>query len=195
MAYDDYDSEPAVELGDLNELGDLLAEKAREHGEKYHNCFCWNCGAGVKIALPRPCPNCGAMMNGPNRFYSPCAPHNPGRASAMHPSIRRYKKNTIVYGFIFAIIVSIIVACVMFFSGDMEFDDEGIHHVALILEVLWLFWIISVIYTFVTTGKEIREAGRYNRSGAERQIYCAMCKTPAERNANYCGICGCIIPK
>lgn len=180
-------------IGDAIEQA--VVDKVREHGENFHNCFCWNCGYNAKIAKVAPCPRCGAIMNGPMRFLTPCAPVDPGRPRATHWSIRRYQKRSIITMLVFGIIVSIIIAAVMFFSGDLDFDDEGIHIMSMILTVLWLFWFVWLLFDFANVRKKINSAGAYNQNSGEMDIYCAMCETPTDRIANYCGLCGCIIPK
>ena len=162
---------------DASRIGEGLGDAMRNSAQVFNNCFCWNCGYAAKVASLTPCPRCGAMRNGPGRFLSPCMPQPYVRATARHPSILRYKRNMIVGGLIFAILFSIGLCIFMFTSGDLEFDDEGIHNMSLILTVIWLFWIVWIVYDFGSTRKKIN------------------CDNPSNRRANYCGLCGCIIPK
>lgn len=174
---------------------DALTDAARNAGRAFNNCFCWNCGYGLKIAQTIPCPRCGAMMNGPGRFLTPCVPQPYVRAAASHPSVRRYRKNSMIASIVFAILFSIGLSIYMFSSGELDFDGDGMHTMSLILTVIWLFWIIWIAYDISNTRKKINRVGRYNQTSGEMDIYCAMCDNPSNRRANYCGLCGCIIPK
>ncbi|MBE6910401.1 MAG: hypothetical protein E7474_12665 [Ruminococcaceae bacterium] len=180
---------------DASGIVDGITDAATKAGRTFNNCFCWNCGYGLKIAQAIPCPRCGALMNGPGRFMSPCVPQPYVRAKASHPSIRRYRRRTIIGAVIFAILFSIGLSIFMFASGELDFDDEGMHNMAMILTVIWLFWMVWLVYDFGSTRKKINKTGQYNQTSGEMDIYCAMCETPSNRRANYCGLCGCILPK
>ena len=187
----------SVDFGgvDGGAITDAIVDKVRKHGENFHNCFCWNCGLGVKVATIAPCKRCGALLNGPGRFLSPCVPYDPGRVTARHPSIRRYKKRTIIAAFIFALLFSAGLSIFMFVSGDMKFDDEGMHTMAMVLTVIWMFWLVWLLHDFANTRKKVNSTGAYNQNSGEMDIYCAICDNASDRRANYCGLCGCAIPK
>ncbi len=180
---------------DTSGIENAVVDAAREAGRTFNNCFCWNCGYGVKLAKVMPCPRCGAMMNGPTRFLSPCVPQPYVRVTASHPSIRRHNKSKILGAFIFAILFSIGLSIFMVTQGELDFDGDGMHSLTMILAAIWLLWIVWLVYDFGSLRKKINNAGRYNQSSGEMDIYCAICRYPSDRRANYCGLCGCIIPK
>ena len=195
MAWEDL--QDSVDVTALDELGDKLAEKAREHGETYHNTFCWNCGKSVTVATLSRCKACGAAMNGPWRFTTPCRPARPERAGTFSPSIMRFRRRSMLYLVVFGIIVTIIIAAVMFFaSGDYDLSDpEDVSNALKVILLIWIFWIACFIYQFLDTGRKIKRTRSGNRDPRNPDNVCAMCGTPTEKIANYCGICGSAIPK
>ena len=175
-----------------DQISGYLAEKAWEHAEKYNNHFCWNCGKGV--TGKKQCPSCGAVTNGPARFQYPCYPHNPGWVTSLHPSIWRYRIRSIIAMAIFGVLFSVGLCAFMFISGELEMDTEGMRNMSYILVIIWVFWLAWFIIDFFNTGKKLRAARAFNRSmGGE--FICAMCETHTQHPANYCGLCGCALPK
>ncbi|MCR5092443.1 MAG: hypothetical protein K6B72_00505 [Lachnospiraceae bacterium] len=191
------DLQDVVESDLPYELGDRLAEKAREHGEAYHNIFCWNCGKGVAVAKLSRCKNCGAAMNGPWRFDSPCSKVRPEHPWMFARSYRRFRRRSIIGLIIFGIIVTAIIAGVMVFANE-EFDinsTEDVRGLVYVVIGLWILWIAALFYQFFDTARKIRHARAGNRDPRNTDNECAMCGTLNDKRANYCGLCGCSIPK
>lgn len=176
-------------------LGDAAVKKALKKAKKeYINFYCWNCGKKIVGGLGI-CPRCGAVTIGKTKYLSPHKPHAPGIASAMHPSVLRYRARVIGPSIIFAILFSVGLSIYMFTSGQLNYDDEGIHIMSMILSVLWIFWIIWFIAEYGGIGKRMRAARRYNRTPGNVEIACGVCREYNDRRANYCTKCGCILAK
>lgn len=179
---------------DVDGLAEAASDALRKHGGEYLPFFCWNCGKKILGGLGA-CPRCGALTIGKARYLSPHAPHRPGIASAAHPSVVRYRIKAIIGTLIFCVLFCIGLSIFMFVSGDLHFDDEGIHIMSMILTVLWLFWIIWLIVEYGGSGRKMRQARQYNRTPGNVRIVCGLCGHYTDRRANYCSKCGCILAK
>lgn len=162
---------------------------------KYLNFYCWNCGHKIVGGLGK-CPGCGAVTIGNAMFLSPHAQHHVfGIAGAMHPSVIRYRSKAVLSSLAFAVLFSVGLSIFMFSSGDLSFDDEGIHIMSMILTILWIFWIVWLAFEYGGTGRKMRAARRYNRTPGNVKIVCGICGDYSDRRANYCSKCGCILAK
>ncbi|MBR0311232.1 MAG: hypothetical protein IJQ98_02455 [Oscillospiraceae bacterium] len=179
---------------DPDKLGRKVGDTLREHSGDYLPFFCWNCGHKI-TGGPIPCPRCGAVGVGKTRYLAPHAPHHPGAANAMHPSVLRYRFKAIIVTLIFCLLYSAGLAIYMFASGELNFDSGGIHIMSAILAVLWLFWIIWLIWEYGGSGRKMRQAREYNRTPGNTRIVCGLCGHYTDRRANYCSKCGCILAK
>lgn len=179
---------------DYQKLGEDVGEALRQHGGDYLPFYCWNCGAKI-TGGPHPCPSCGAVSVGKTRYLFPHAPHQPGPASALHPSVLRYRAKSVAVTLVFCLLFSAGLSVYMFASGELDADSGGAAIMLGILGILWAFWIIWLIWEYGGSGRKMRQARDYNRTPGNVRIVCGLCSHYTDRRANYCSKCGCILAK
>ncbi len=177
---------------DSEAVEQIIVEKVWENAETNGNVFCWNCGTGT--GRKKQCPVCGAITNGKARFQYPHAPHMAGVANLFHPSIMKYQMRTVIFGIIFGIIMSVAICYGMYYFNDMTLDEENMRHMSYVLVIIWVFWLAKFIFDIANLGRKIRAATYFNRTNGGAFI-CAVCEAHTHYPANYCGLCGCVIPK
>lgn len=179
---------------DVDEIVHAATDTIRKHGGDYVPFFCWNCGKKI-VGGPFPCSRCGAVTVGKLRYLSPHAPHHPGIASALHPSVVRYRIKAILGTLIFCLLFSAGLSIYMFASGELDLYNGGARVMAAILGALWLFWLLWMVWEYGGSGRKMRRARQYNRTPGNARILCGLCDHYTDRRANYCSRCGCILAK
>ena len=138
---------------DVDEIVHAATDTIRKHGGDYVPFFCWNCGKKI-VGGPFPCSRCGAVTVGKLRYLSPHAPHHPGIASALHPSVVRYRIKAILGTLIFCLLFSAGLSIYMFASGELDLYNGGAWVMAAILGVLWLFWLLWMVWEYGGSGRK-----------------------------------------
>ncbi len=111
----------------------------------YGDFFCSNCGERIEKGK-RKCPVCRTWYS--DKKYENSSAIGAGGIGwsdkINDPRFKKYEKNLKMYSYIWAVGLSIVIPIIILLPGEISLDKEGIKIIAIVLGILWVFWIAFI---------------------------------------------------